>query len=292
MKKQTIFILFLLLSCSSFLYGARVDTLDIPSAIMNKKYKAAVVLPASYGNNDKSYPVLYLLHGGFEHFDAWLSKTPNQMLLHNLADNLNIIIVMPEGESFSFYLDSPINKESQFETYITKEVVSEIDNTYRTVKDRKGRVISGASMGGFGAIYLATRNPNLFCAAGSMSGAMDLNMTHYKISSDDVKSLKLQLEKILGPEEKDTANFYFNHSPINMLLKIKNSNVKLIIDCGVDDILIETNREFNRRLMYHKIPHDYIERPGTHTWEYFGNSLPHQVQYFYNVFKENGIAIL
>lgn len=220
MKKHTILLLFLFLSFSSLLYGARVDTLEIPSAIMNKEYIAAVFLPASYGNNDKFYPVLYLLHGGFEHFDAWLSKTPNQMLLHDLADNLNIIIVMPEGELFSFYLDSPTNKESQFETYITKEVVTKIDTTYRTVKERKGRVISGASMGGFGAIYLAARNPKLFCAAGSMSGAMDLNMTHYKISLEDVKRLKLQLEKTLGPEEED-IDFYFNHSPINMLLKIK-----------------------------------------------------------------------
>ena len=108
-------------------------------------------------------------------FSDWLSKTPDKMLLQNLADQYNLIIVTPEGETLSGYLDSPVQKDNQFETYITKEVIEKIDNTYRTIRDRKGRVITGLSMGGHGALYLSARHPDLYCAAGSMSGALDLD---------------------------------------------------------------------------------------------------------------------
>lgn len=83
---------------------------------------------------------------------------------------------MPEGETFSFYLDSPINKASQFETYIAKEVIGKIDQTYRTVARKKSRVISGLSMGGHGALYLSGRHPELFAAAGSISALIELYM--------------------------------------------------------------------------------------------------------------------
>lgn len=170
--------------------AAAVDSLDVPSTVMNKTYKAAVVLPASYAKNQVSYPVLYLLHGAGGQFSNWLSKTPDKNLVKNLADLYNIIIVMPEGEIYSWYLDSPSDKNSQFETYITKEVIQKIDATYRTVKGNKGRAITGLSMGGHGAMYLSTRHPDLFGAAGTMSGAMDMNYTKFKISSEYISQQK------------------------------------------------------------------------------------------------------
>jgi putative tributyrin esterase len=288
--KITLLLFALFFSVSILTHGAQVDTLNIPSHIMKKEYKAAVVLPASYAKDKLFYPVIYLLHGGFEHFDAWLKKTPDKLLLHKIADQYGVIIVLPEGELFSFFIDSPENRESQFETYVTKEVVKGIDSTYRTVKNSSGRIVCGASMGGFGAIYLSTRNPELFCAAGSISGAMDLDVTHYNLPPENVKTLKTEMEKSLG-EEGSNAAFYFDNSPINMMHGIKSNHVKLILDCGVDDILLETNREFNRRLLYHKVPHEYTERPGGHTWNYFEKALLYQMHFFSNILKDNGVMI-
>ena len=79
-------------------FGARVDTLDIPSAAMNKTYRAAVVLPKSYAKSKAAFPVLYLLHGGGGRFSDWLRQTPDKQLLHKLADQYNMIIVTPEGK--------------------------------------------------------------------------------------------------------------------------------------------------------------------------------------------------
>jgi putative tributyrin esterase len=289
-KKSRLFILSILSIAYLNAKAGTVDSLEIPSAVMNKTYKAAVVLPSTYQNNKKVYPVLYLLHGGGGHFRDWLNLTPDKMLVKNLADQYNIIIVMPEGETFGWYLDSPFDATSKFETYITKEVIQKIDNTYRTVRSNKGRVITGLSMGGHGAMYLSTRHPDLFGAAGTMSGAMDMNYTKFSLNEDFKKTLIERFEKLLGTS--DVSNeVYVKNSVINMAETIKKNGMPVIIDCGVDDFLIDVNRELHRRLVYNNTPHDYAERPGAHTWEYWQNSLPYHLLFFSKVFKNNGVAI-
>lgn len=289
MRKLFAFVLILLL-CLDKTFAATVDTISIPSKVMNKDYKAVIVLPASYSANSKAYPVLYLLHGGFGHFDDWIKKTPDTTLIQTLSDQYNFIFVMPEGEVFSYYLDSPVAKESQFETYITKEVIEKIDASYRTIKDRKGRAISGLSMGGYGALYLSARHPDLFGAAGSMSGALNPDLRAWKLPPDGAKNLKSAFEKLLGPIEANPQR-YEEASVIYLADKFKAGNIKLIFDDGVDDFLIEVNRELHRRLVYNNTPHDYSERPGSHTWQYWQNSLPYHALFFSKVFKENGSFI-
>ncbi|MCC3152446.1 alpha/beta hydrolase family protein [Hymenobacter sp. BT770] len=282
----------LLFTATTASFAARVDTLAIPSAAMHKTYRAAVVLPTSYAKNKKAhYPVLYLLHGAYGHFADWLKSTPDKQLVHNLADQYNIIIVLPEGETFSFYLDSPVSPDSQFETYLTKEVLPKIDQTYRTVADRKGRVIAGLSMGGHGALYLSARHPDLYYAAGSMSGALDLMSLNRKLSPADVAQRVKLWAPILGSEADNPERFAAN-SVMGLVDQIQRNKLPLIIDCGVDDGLIDINRELHRRLVYNHTPHDYTERPGAHTWEYWQNALPYQLLFFQQVLKQNGVTVL
>ncbi|XWW44527.1 esterase family protein [Fibrella sp. USSR17] len=267
--------------------AASIDTLDVPSAAMKRMLRAAVALPESYKKTKSNLPVLYLLHGGGGQFSDWLKQTPDKQLVQKLADQYNLIIVMTEGDRLSGYLDSPVQKDNLFETYLTNEVVDKIDNTYRTIRDRKGRVITGLSMGGHGSLYLAARHPDLYCAAGSMSGALDLNATNWRITPEFAKQIEPGFTRILGPANS-TPDYYAANSVVNMVPQLKASNLKLIIDCGVDDFLIEGNRDLHRRLVYSKVDHDYTERPGAHTWDYWQNSLPYHVQFFHNVLKANG----
>ncbi len=272
------------------LHAAKVDSLDVPSTVMKKNLRAAVVLPESYAKSKASFPVLYLLHGGGGQFSDWLRQTPDRMTVHRLADQYNLIIVMPEGERLGGYLDSPVQKDNLFETYIAKEVVEKIDKTYRTIRDRKGRLITGLSMGGHGAMYLATRHPELFCAAGSMSGVMDLNYKTWRIDPEFEKAIEPGFARILGPLGA-SPDYYALNSVVNMVDRIRANGQKLIIDCGVDDFLVEPNRELHRRLVYAKIPHEYTERPGGHTWDYWQNSLAYHAIFFHNVLKGNGVAV-
>ena len=285
----------LLLAClllaATAAHAARVDTLAIPSAVMHKTYRAAVVLPASYAKNKKAnYPVLYLLHGAYGHFGDWLSKTPDKQLLHRLADQYNLIIVNPEGETFSFYLDSPVSADSRFETYLTKEVISVIDQAYRTVRDRRGRVISGLSMGGHGALYLSARHPDLYCAAGSMSGALDLQSFNRKLSPADAAGRAKLWAPVLGSEAENPERFAAN-SVLALTEQLHRNGLPLIIDCGVEDGLLEVNREVHRRLVYGNTPHDYTERPGGHTWAYWQTALPYQILFLGSVLQGNGVMV-
>jgi S-formylglutathione hydrolase FrmB len=284
-KYASLFIIFFILATRSF--ASCVDTIAISSKVMNKSYKAVIVLPSAYTKNANQFPVLYLLHGGYGHFDDWIRKTPDSTLLQNLSDQYNLIIVMPEGEIFSYYLNSEVNKVSQFETYITKEVIEKIDADYRTIKDKKGRAITGLSMGGYGALYLSSRHPDLFCAAGSMSGALNPDMQLWKLPEETRKAIKGEFDKILGPIENYPQR-YADASVINMADKIKTNKLAIIFDDGVDDFLIEANRELHRRLVFNGTPHDYSERPGAHSWDYWQNSLPYHILFFAKVFKANG----
>ncbi|SDG32101.1 alpha/beta hydrolase [Mucilaginibacter gossypii] len=282
-------LIFALLFSSIWVFAAKVDTVQIPSVAMNKTYKAAIAFPKAYEKSKANFPVLYLLHGGYGHFDDWLLKTPDKSLVKDLADQYNIIIVMPEGEIFSYYVDSPIDPNSKFETYIIKEVIPFIDSKYRTVNDKKGRLITGLSMGGFGALYLSTRHPELFAAAGSMSGALDPNMTTWKLPPDRFEMLTKMLDKIWGPMTPDT---YLQYSVVNMADQIRKNGLPLVINIGVDDFLLEPNRELHRRLVYNHTPHDYSEQPGGHTWEFWQNALPGHLLFFSKVLKANGVYVL
>jgi S-formylglutathione hydrolase FrmB len=275
--------------------AARVDTLDVVSVAMGRTLRAAVVLPEHYTKGKKrvtaqSFPVLYLLHGGSGSFRDWLTKTPDKMLLHRLADQYNVIIVTPDGDPTSYYFDSPLVKTSQFETFVSRELIDKIDNTYRTVRDRKGRLIAGLSMGGHGAMYISSRHPDLYAAAGSMSGVMNINTATWKVAADFAKLRMENFARLLGPPKEGNAP-YPGYTLVTLADTLKANKLPLIFDIGVDDFLIETNRELHRLLMDNKTPHDYIERPGGHTWAYWENALPYQLLFFSKILKVNEVAI-
>jgi S-formylglutathione hydrolase FrmB len=288
--RQLVCFVFLLLG-SRVAFGARVDTIDVPSARMNRTLRAAVVLPDAYRKAKKAaFPVLYLLHGGSGSFRDWLTKTPDRTLLHGLADQYNLIIVTPDGDPTSYYFDSPLVPTSQFETFISKELIEKIDGTYRTVRDRRGRVIAGLSMGGHGAMFIAARHPDLFAAAGSMSGVMNINTATWKVPAEFAKSRADNFAKLLGPPQPGDAP-YPGYTLVTLADRLKANGLPLIFDIGVDDFLIETNRDLHRRLLENQTPHDYTERPGAHTWEYWQNALPYQVLFFSKILSANNVLV-
>ncbi|OLY94580.1 S-formylglutathione hydrolase FrmB [Cnuella takakiae] len=277
----------LLLQCI-FTKAATVDTIDVHSNAMNKTLKAAVVLPNGYKKSKQVYPVLYLLHGGQGSFRDWLMQTPDKTLVHRMADQYKIIIVTPEGGATSYYFDSPLQQDSQFETFIAKEVLAQVESSYRVIKEKKGRIIAGLSMGGHGAMYIAARHPELYAAAGSMSGVMNIHTKTWKVPEAFAKSRSDNFVRLLGPA-KDTLNPYLDYTIIGMTDQLKANAVRLIFDVGVDDFLIEPNRALHQQLLANGTPHDYYERPGKHDWPYWQNALPYQMLFFARVLADSGI---
>ncbi|GAB3253093.1 alpha/beta hydrolase family protein [Larkinella harenae] len=288
-------LIFTFLPITYAVFGARVDTLEVASASMKRTLRATVVLPDRYSKhknrrNAPDFPVLYLLHGGTGSYRDWLTKTPDKTLLHRLADHYNLIIVTPDGDPTSYYFDSPLVETSQFETFISKELIEKIDQTYRTVRDRKGRIIAGLSMGGHGAMFLSSRHPELYAAAGSMSGVMNINTATWKVPAEFAKSRAENLARLLGPPKEGNAP-YPGYTLVTLADRLKANGLPLIFDIGVDDFLIEGNRDLHRQLVENQTPHDYTERPGAHTWEYWENALPYQLLFFSKILKANGVLI-
>ena len=129
MKKSGIakIIVFFILSIIAFTYESKV--VSIPSKALGKSYKATVVTPDEYKNSSKNYPVVYLLHGWSGNYTDWVDQTS----VEELTDKYGIIIVTPDGDYDKWYVDSKINKNSKFSTFIGKEVVEYIDKNYHTI---------------------------------------------------------------------------------------------------------------------------------------------------------------
>ena len=139
---------------------------------------------------------------------------------------------------------------------------------------KNNRAITGLSMGGHGALSLAIKHQDVFGAAGSMSGGLDLRPFpgNWDIS------------KRLGSYEKYPQRW--NDNSVTELIPLLSSRqLALIIDCGKDDFFYQVNKEFHEKLIYFNIPHDFIIRPGVHNWAYWANSIGFQLQFFNNYFN-------
>ena len=257
---------------------ASVDTLSVYSPAMKKSIKAAITFPSSYEKGQSRYPVIYLLHGGSGAFSDWHQKVTEKGLVNQLAEEHEVLIVTPGVGPASYYYDSPLLDSVRYETYMIQELIPFIDENYRTLAKKESRAITGLSMGGHGAITLAAKHPQLFVAAGSMSGVMNIDTDLWKVGEDFRNLRKKGQIEMLGPINYQGPQFS-PYTAVGLVDQLKNQGISLILDCGVDDFLIETNRQMHTLLMQKGIPHEYIERPGAHTWPYWTEALP--VQFFF-----------
>lgn len=269
MKKYFIFLAIFCL-VAQMATAAKVDTVLTHSAAMKKNIKAVVITPDDY-DKGTAYPVVYILHGAGGNYSEWVNKVP---ALKKYADDRQMIIVCPDGNVTSWYFDSPEDPAWKYETYVSTELVNWIDQKYKTIKDRKGRAITGLSMGGHGALYLAFKHQDTFGAAGSMSGGVDIQPF----------PLNWDIAKRLGPKDRYPERWKAN-SVIELTSLLVPNKLALIIDCGRDDFFYNVNMQLHERLLYNNIPHDFTIRPGVHNWEYWTNAVGFQLMYFNNFFN-------
>lgn len=269
--KRLLLLLITLLLCIVSLCAQQVDTVTIHSK-MGHDLKNVVILPKSYAEGNTRYPVVYLLHGCGGNYASWITIKPE---LPQLASQYNLIIVCPDGLINSWYWNSPLNKDMQFEDYISDEVIRYTDSHYRTIADRSARAISGLSMGGHGAMWNAIRHRDVFGAVGSTSGGLDIRPfpTNWKMQN--------QLGEFASNKKR-----WDEHTVINLIPSLKDGDLAIIIDCGVDDFFLEVNRRAHQSLLDHNIKHDYIERPGAHNNAYWNNSIDYQLLFFHKFFAQ------
>lgn len=269
--KQILFtVLFFILS--QFAFSATVDSIAAHSDAMHKDIKCVVIKPSSY-DGKKDFPVVYLLHGYSGNQQDWITEVP---AITHYADEDSIIIVCPDGNYNSWYFDAPMDSSVRYETFVSKELVAYIDTHYKTVRSRTGRGITGLSMGGHGAFYLAFKHQDVFGAAGSMSGGLDIRP--YPLHWD--------MAKLLGTYKEHPENWEAN-TDINLVHLLTPNSLAIIFDCGTDDFFYKVNLAMHEKLLYAGIPHDFIVRPGAHTWEYWSNSISYQLLFMKHYFSNN-----
>ena len=249
--------------------AVRVGKNSLKSKLMSREMPYRVILPASYlaypSAHGPRYSVIYLLHGLTGHFDNWTEKTK----LAEFAAAHKFIIVTPEGDN-GWYTDSVSVANDKYESYIVKELIPEIDKTFRTIADRDHRAIAGLSMGGYGSIKFGLKYPEIFSLAGSFSGA--LGAAGY--SEANASRIGKAMDAIYGPMESETrkANDIFRMireiSPEKM-----NAMPFLYIDCGTEDFLFKNNQDFVTLLVEKKVPHEYRQLPGAHNWVFWNSQV-------------------
>jgi putative tributyrin esterase len=245
---------------------ASVETVQFQSKLANATVPYNVILPRDYRSSSATrYPVLYLLHGLGGHYTDWVTRT-------NVADHAaqyRLIVVMPEGND-SWYVDSAGDK---YESYILKELIPDVDKKYRTIQARYGRAVAGLSMGGYGAIKYGLKYPASFVFAGSISGAF--GVTRYTQNEMGGSNWEPFL-KIFGPVDSETrkANDVFEIARGLSAARVA-SLPYFYFDCGTEDAAqhFNANRELSQVFIEKKIPHEYRELPGNHSWAYWDQQV-------------------
>ena len=249
--------------------AAIVDTISVYSKSMQKNIPVVVIRPDNHASSGEM-PVVYLLHGYSGNHLDWITKAKG---FEKAADQHSLIIVCPDGGFNSWYWDSPVDTKSLYETFVSDELIKSIDAKYATIKDRTGRAITGLSMGGHGALYLAIRHQDVFGAGGSMSGGVDIRP--FPNNWDMAKKLGTYAEQ---PERWE------KYTVINILNLLTPNSLAIIVDCGTEDFFFNVNENLHQQLIYRNIPHDFIIRPGAHNWSYWTNAVKYQLLFMKNYF--------
>lgn len=227
---------------------------------------ACVYLPPGYVGGEMRYSVLYLLHGGGGDQADWVTFGSMQRILDDAYEtdpNHALIVVMPDGRSGQYH--DYYDDRFLIETYLLRHLVPAVDEQFRTIADRSGRAIAGLSNGGYGALHMAAKAPDLFTVAGSMSG-----------------NLGARTFSNLGP---DGEVYYQGNVPYQLASNL--DPVDLVIDIGalcISDAAVDAcatfafeqafrpdNLAFRNQLdaVGYKGTVDYRETEGGHSWRWW-----------------------
>lgn len=281
--------IFLLCSLSNALFSqGTVQNLYMESKVLQQQVNYSVYLPEGY-SNENQYPVIYLFHG----FGGAETDWVNQYRLKETADSLiackeiqPFVAIMPFG--FKSYYINNYNNEFCYETFFTKEFLPFTDSVYSLSDNFSDRALGGLSMGGFGAVVLTIKHPEMFGTCISLSGA--LRSPEHFIALSPVR-YHAYFSQVYGPSllgnERITPHWKMN-SPYYLIDSLKAPGLRAIewyIDCGYQDDLLPANNAFIALLREYQIPVSYIVRQGDHNYHYWTEELIYALQCWGNKLK-------
>ena len=257
-------------------HGKVYDNLSLPSEILNGDRKYAVYLPPDYETSERSYPVLYLLHGAGDDQTGWVQFGEVLRITDNAIREgkaTPMVIVMPDANTGQRGYFNDINGEWNYEDFFFDELMPHVEQKFRIKNAKRYRAIAGLSMGGGGSFMYALHRPDLFSSAAPLSAYVGpLSVESYKEGLSRRQNLdlsKISDEQMQAHYERHNAVHLMETMPVDDV-----SSVRWFIDCGDDDFLFEGNSLIHIAMRQREIPHEFRIRNGGHTWTYWRDSLP------------------
>lgn len=252
----------------------RIECRSTSSKILGRDIRYCAILPPSYdGSGSRHYPILYFLHGlgGNEQF---LVASGGWNLIEDLWQQHKIgefLVVTPDADT-TFYINSRDGRV-RYEDFFIREFIPFIDRTYRTSAVRHSRGIAGVSMGGYGALHIAFRHPELFSSVSANSAALLDKFLDVRFA-DSQQSILLRVLRAFGTPP-DRA-FWRRNDPLALARTANLAGLKIYFDCGTeDDYGFEHGAQaLHDVLASRKIRHEFHLYPGSHNWQYFAAHLP------------------
>jgi len=264
--------------------GKVYNNLSFKSEILEGDRKYAVYLPPDYEVSERSYPVLYLLHGAGDDQTGWIQFGE---VLH-IADKAiaegkatPMIIIMPDANTGVRGYFNDIDNEWRYEDFIFEELIPCVESTYRIKGEKRYRAVAGLSMGGGGSFMYALHHPEMFSSACPLSAYIG------PLSFEAFKERYTRETK--GHRDEILREYFENHNALSLLEKVPAEKIKSIrwfIDCGDDDFLYEGNSLVHIAMRKKEIPHEYRMRDGGHTWTYWRESLPVVLEFVSQAFHQ------
>ncbi len=264
--------------------GKVYDNLSLPSKILKGDRKYAVYLPPDYEHSERSYPVLYLLHGSGDDQTGWVQfgevlNITDKAIRDGIATPM--IIIMPDANTGRRGYQNDIMGEWRYEDFFFQELMPHVEKKFRIKTEKRYRAVAGLSMGGFGSFMYALHRPDLFSSACPLSAAT---------GPANLEEAKMRYRQNYPNLADSTIQKYFRtQSVISMINAMPDSlrrSVRWYIDCGDDDFLYEGNSLAHIAMKKREIPHEYRVREGAHNWTYWRASLPAVVEFVSQAFHQ------
>ena len=263
---------------------SRVEEHTMKSEVLGAERNYTVYLPAGYDlNTERTYPVLYLLHGMDGTNKDWYERGHVKDVMDQLTasgEACGMIIVTPDAGGsvregkWNGYFDM---EGWHYEEFFFGEFVPMIEATYRIKADKAHRAIAGLSMGGGGATSYAQRHADMFAACYAMSAAMDC-------SPADAEQVKRGDKTALLFDAIHRLSCVDYITEADEARKEQLRTVQWFVDCGDDDFLFDCNLDFYQAMRRAHIPCQLRVRDGAHTWEYWHSALYIALPYVSRVF--------
>ena len=242
--------------------GVAMRDVRFLSARLGREMPYRVFLPETIEAGQR-LPVVYLLHGRGADFRDWSNNS--DIAKYALR---GVILVMPEGNS-SFYLNAAQIASDKYEDYLVHDLVKDVEGRFPVLTGRAHRAIVGISMGGFGAVAMALRHPEMYVFAGGLSSAIDVPERRFSWKRMGQWWLFRRIFGPMGSAERAQRDPF-------ALVKTVDPRAApyLYLTVGQQEALFEPNRRFAARLTERGFAHEFHVKPGGHDWNEWGAQIP------------------